>query len=393
MIIRKLKLLNFRNYAQLELTFSTRTNVIYGANAQGKSNLLEALHCLSLTRGFRTTVDQELLKFGAEGFEISGEYVDERGSEHLVVIQYHQGEQGANKQISLNRKRLNSHAAVVGKFPLVLFSPESHRITAGPPAERRRFLDMLLSQGAAIYLADLQEYNRILRQRNTLLAQFQKGDVTDRMLAAWDESLALYGCKIIQARYQFVQDNFKFLQKAYENISASSQLLQFAYRSHFDDLVGEPDAITPTRFMERLNQYRTREKQRGQTLFGPHRDDLDLAINDIDLRRYGSRGEHKSALMALKVMEAEYLKQKLNTAPIILLDDLVSELDGARTRQCVQFFAGRGQLFISAVALPDDLILPETVKFQISAGSVVVTQTGSLSRGDSSFEGYRDGAR
>jgi hypothetical protein len=174
MIIRKLKLLNFRNYAQLELTFSTRTNVIYGANAQGKSNLLEALHCLSLTRGFRTTVDQELLKFGAEGFEISGEYVDERGSEHLVVIQYQQGEQGSNKQISLNRKRLNSHAAVVGKFPLVLFSPESHRITAGPPAERRRFLDMLLSQGAAIYLADLQEYNRILRQRNTLLAQFQK---------------------------------------------------------------------------------------------------------------------------------------------------------------------------------------------------------------------------
>jgi DNA replication and repair protein RecF len=96
-----------------------------------------------------------------------------------------------------------------------------------------------------------------------------------------------------------------------------------------------------------------------------------LAINDIDLRRYGSRGEHKSALMALKVMEAEYLKQKLNTAPIILLDDLVSELDGARTHQCVQFFAGRGQLFISAVALPDDLILPDTVKFQISAGKVV----------------------
>jgi DNA replication and repair protein RecF len=287
-------------------------------------------------------------------------------------MQYRRHEQGASKQISLDRKHLNSHAAVVGKFPLVLFSPESHRITAGPPAERRRFLDMLLCQGSLIYLADLQEYNRILRQRNALLVQIQKGEATEMMLPAWDESLALYGCKIIQARCQFVQDNVDFLQKAYENISASSQFLRFKYRSQFDDVVGGPDAITPTRFMERLSEYRTREKQRGQTLVGPHRDDLDLAIDDIDLRRYGSRGEHKSALMALKVIESEYLKQKLNTAPIILLDDLISELDETRARQCVQIFAGRGQLFISAVSLPDNLLLQNMFKFQIIAGNVKI---------------------
>ncbi len=375
MIIQKLKLLEFRNYAQLELMFASARNFICGANAQGKSNLLEAIYCLSLTRGFRSNADQELLKFGADSFEVSGEYLDERGAGHAVTI-YYQRELG--KQISLDRKRLQSHAALVGKIPLVLFSPESHRITAGPPAERRRFMDVLLSQGSFVYLADLQEYNRILRQRNALLAQFygNGSNSTDRpagTLAAWDESLALYGCKILQARYRFVQDSVEFLQQAYEYISASSHYLQFAYRSPFDALAGEPEAITPQCFMERLGEYRVREKQRGQTLVGPHRDDLELTIDDVDLRRFGSRGEHKSVLMALKMLEAEYLKKKLDTTPIILLDDLISELDDTRSRQCLEHFTGRGQLFVSAVSLMDEPPSPDTARFQIQAGNVVMT--------------------
>jgi len=365
MILRKLKLLNFRNYAQLELRFSETTNFFYGDNAQGKSNLLEAIHCLSLTRSFRAGVDQELLRFNTDASEVVGEYLNERGSEHLVTILYRR-EQG--KQISLDRKRLNSHASLLGKFPVVLFSPESHRITAGAPAERRRFIDVLLSQGSPVYLADLQEYNRILRQRNALLAEF--ANTTDRTLAAWDESLALYGCKIIQARYEFVHDNAAFLQQAYEQISASSHSLQLAYRSQFE-AQAQIKEITPQRFLERLGEYRVKEKQRGQTLVGPQRDDLDLSIAAVDLRRYGSRGEHKSAIMALKMMETEYLKQKLNIAPIILLDDLISELDEARARQCVQYFFGRGQLFISAVSLIASSALQEAATFQICNGTVV----------------------
>lgn len=369
MIIRKLRLLNFRNYAQLELSFSPAMNFFYGANAQGKSNLLEAVHCLALTRSFRTTADQELLRFGADGGEIVGEYVDERGSEHVLTILYRR-EQG--KQISLDRKRLTSHATLVGKFPIVLFSPESHRITAGAPAERRRFIDVLLSQGSPIYLADLQEYNRILRQRNVLLAEAHTADThhANRTLAAWDESLAVYGCKIIHARSQFVKDNAHILLQAYAHIAASSHALQLAYRSQFETL--SLAAITPSCFQERLGEYRVREKQRGQTLVGPHRDDLELSINGVDLRRFGSRGEHKSAIMALKMMETEYLKQKLNTTPMILLDDLISELDEARARQCVQYFSGRGQLFISAVTALADSSWREAAKFQIHDGNVTM---------------------
>ncbi|MDZ7291025.1 MAG: DNA replication/repair protein RecF [candidate division KSB1 bacterium] len=371
MIIRKLRLLGFRNYAQLELTFSATTNFIYGPNAQGKSNLLEAIYFLSVTRGFRAVADQELMKFDAGSFEVTGEYVDERQTNHLLTICYHKDN---GKQISLDGKRVNSHAALVGKFPIVLFSPESHRITAGPPAERRRFLDVLLSQGSSGYLADLQEYNRIVRQRNALLMQYQKAgaNTTDRMLAAWDESLALYGCKIIQARYRFVQDNAEFLNQAYKQISASSDSLQIAYRSQFEALAGEPEKITPARFQECLGAHRRHERQRAQTLVGPHRDDVDMSINGANLRKYGSRGEHKSTLMALKMMEAEYLKRRLKTAPIILLDDLISELDETRIRQCVQFFAGRGQLFLSAVAQVVYPVLQDAAKFRVESGSVVM---------------------
>lgn len=367
MILRKLRLLNFRNYAQLELDFSAATNFFCGANAQGKSNLLEAIHCLSLTRSFRTSADQELLSFNADTGEVVGEYIDELGTEHLVTMIY-RCEQP--KQISFDRKRLSRHAALVGKIPVVLFSPESHRITAGAPAERRRFVDMLLSQGSPVYLADLQEYSRILRQRNALLAQLHAGETNaaNRTLTAWDESLALYGCKIIQARFQFAQESADLLQQAYAHIAASSHLLQLAYRSQFDHL--RIDEITPERFLARLGEYRGREKQRGQTLVGPHRDDLELSITGMDLRRFGSRGEHKSAIMALKMLETAYLKRKLNTAPIILLDDLISELDEHRARQCVQHFAGKGQLFISAVSLISDASLREAAKFRITAGMV-----------------------
>lgn len=369
MILRRIRLLNFRNYAQLDLAFSETTNFFSGDNAQGKSNLLEAIHCLSLTRSFRTSADQELLRFGADAAEVTGEYRDERGSSHGVTILYRREQ---NKQISLDRKRVNSHAALVGKFPVVLFSPESHRITAGAPVERRRFLDILLSQGSPIYLADLQEYNRILRQRNALLAEFTNatnGPPPAGTLAAWDESLALYGCKIIQARYQFVQNNAALLQQVYAQISASSHSLLIAYRSQFE-AKAQSEEITPQRFLERLGEYRKQEKQRGQTLVGPQRDDLELSINGVDLRRFGSRGEHKSAIMALKMMETEYLEQKLSTAPIILVDDLVSELDEARARQCLQYFSGRAQLFVSAVSLFADSALQGAAKFRIRDGMI-----------------------
>jgi DNA replication and repair protein RecF len=232
MILRRIHLRNFRSYGEVELVFSEQCNFIQGNNAQGKSNLLEAIHVLALTRSFRTTRERDLAGYDGDGYEILGEFSDEAGVTHLVTVCYRQ--QGG-KEVALDRKRLQS-SGLIGKFPVVHFSPESHRITSGPPAERRRFIDMLLCQSSPSYFANLVEYNRILRQRNALLMQ-PVGE-REKNLAAWSQSLAYHGCRVIAARYQFVNEYAPVLHQAYTHISVSAQPCQLMGRAEKTDLAG-----------------------------------------------------------------------------------------------------------------------------------------------------------
>lgn len=339
MILRKLNLRNFRNYADLELRFSESCNFFMGDNAQGKSNLLEAIHVLGLTRGFRTTQDRDLLRFGSSRYETSGEFVDELQVRHVPVICY-DVERG--KEASLNRKHMAT-TAWVGKFPLVLFSPESHKITGGPPAERRRFVDMLLCQSSPAYLADLLEYNRVLRQRNALLAQ--PATNTANNLLAWSQALAFFGCRLSLARLKFVKEYEHILAQSYQHISGSSLPFVLTYRTQF-----QTEEITPERFLYLLQQARALEERRKRTQVGPHFDEFVFEIDGNDLRKFGSRGEQKTALVALKLAEAHYLKKRTGTAPLILLDDLTSELDSNRMHSARDYFYGCGQLFITSTA-------------------------------------------
>ncbi|MEK7728656.1 MAG: DNA replication and repair protein RecF [candidate division KSB1 bacterium] len=241
MILRRISLRNFRNYSELELGLSESCNFFVGDNAQGKSNLLEAIHVLGLTRGFRAIADRDLVKLGSSGFEISGEFVDELRIRHLTTVCY---DLERGKEVSLDRKRLPA-TSWVGKFPLVLFSPECHKITSGPPAERRRFVDLLLCQSAPAYLADLLEYNRVLRQRNALLAQsesFAAGNLT-----AWSQALAVFGCRITTARLKFVKEYEQILLQSYQYISGSSLPFALTYRNQF-----QSREITPETFLQLL---------------------------------------------------------------------------------------------------------------------------------------------
>jgi len=336
MTLIELELRDFRNYEQLKLPFSKTVNVFYGNNAQGKSNLLEAIKLLTITRSFRTNNDRDLIRHGCIAFEVSGSFVDEASIRHQVRT-YYSTQNG--KAIYLNKKRIKSSSLFIGKFPIVHFSPESHRITSGAPAERRRFIDVLLCQSSASYLADLQDYNRVLRQRNALLAR-----ENDKSLKSWDHTLATYGCRIITARYQFVQSYLETLQQAYSLISTSSSPFRLIYRSALSET-----EVTTDRFKELLAAGRAKELRRKQTLIGPHRDDLILEIAGKDVRRFGSRGEHKSSLMALKIAEAQYLKERIGTSPIIVLDDLTSELDAGRAKNTLRHFMEYGQVFVSSV--------------------------------------------
>lgn len=336
MILRRLHLRDFRNYAGLELELSERNNFFAGKNAQGKSNLLEAVYILAMTRSFRSGNDAELVRWGGEGYEITGEFINELGVKHLAVVCC---DTRAGKQISMDRKPWSS-LQWVGRFPVVLFSPESHKITSGPPSERRRFVDMILCQSSPAYLADLVEYNRVLRQRNALLAA---GAAAGKDFTAWSQALAWFGCRVMAARLQLLDEYASFLQQAFTQIAGSPSPFRFSYRTRF-----EFTRPTPEQFLLSLQQARAHEERRKRTLLGPHLDDFEFSLAARDLRHYGSRGEQKTALMALKWAEAEYLKNKTGTAPLILIDDLPSELDAERLQHALEHFCGRGQLFVTS---------------------------------------------
>ena len=357
MTLRGISLRNFRNYETLDLTFNDHLNLFHGKNAQGKSNLLEAIQVLALTRGFRSKSDRELARLSAPGFELSGEFVGDSKVAHRVVVCFDKVE---GKSVSLDRKRLPSTSSLIGMFPLASFSPESHRITSGPPVERRRFLDMLLCQSSPGYLADLVEYNRVLRQRNALLAQALPAGAKN--LEAWSESFANHGCRLTSARYQFSHAYAEILQQAYQRISASSLPFQLVYRSQLDF-----DAINPERFLALLAEQRQAEQRQKRTLVGPHLDDLVMQIGGKELRRYGSRGEHKTALMSLKMAEVNYLQARTATAPIVLLDDLPSELDGERMENALESFRACGQVFVTSL---NEILLSSSARYEVSGGTV-----------------------
>jgi len=334
---------NFRNYAEARLTFSPERNFIFGRNAQGKSNLLQAISLLCLTKDFRSSGDDELVKRDADFFEVSGSFIDEQGLGTRGGIVY---QKGGAKHVVHNGKRQQRHAEYVGKFPIVVFSPESHRITSGPPGERRRFIDTLLCQGSPAYLADLQEYSRILRQRNAVLADGRRGQ-EESILAVWDETMAAVGARLVNTRAQFFDAARETARQIYRRVDEKQGDLRIEYESRI-----APGAQAGVNFMELLKERRTIDWQRGQTTVGPHRDDIAIFIDGADLRKFGSRGEHKSVLMTLKVLEAQYLLEKKKTSPLIILDDLFSELDDGRAQRSLSLLSGGSQLFVSSVSAP-----------------------------------------
>ncbi len=358
MILRRLHLRDFRNYAELELEFSEHSNFFAGKNAQGKSNLLEAIHTLAMTRSFRSSNERDLMRLGGERYEITGEFIDKLGVRHYATVC---NDAHAGKQSSIDRKRLTSRQWV-GAFPVVLFSPESHKITSGPPAERRRFVDMLLCQSSPAYLADLIEYNRVLRQRNTLLAV---SATASKDFTVWSQALAAYGCRVVAARFQLIDEYAQTLHQAYAKIAGSPSPFRVFYRTRF-----EPTQTTPEVFLQRLQDARQYEERRRRTLIGPHVDDFEFAIGGKELRQFGSRGEQKTALMALKWAEAEYLKTKTGIAPMILIDDLPSELDTDRLQHAIDRFTGNGQLFITSI-LPLHPRMKLGYHFEVAEGEVL----------------------
>jgi len=346
MLIAEVRLRNFRNHADTLLDFGQGINVLLGRNGQGKTNILEAISYLSLTKSFYASSDATAVRFGTDAFTVEGEIVAGSGVRYTVQVAY--GVSGGEKVFTVNNTRPESLASVIGTFPVVILSPENNAITFGGPSARRRFMDLTLSQVSRVYLDDVLEYRRILRQRNRLLsdARSSGGNIAS-MLEPWTIGLVQYGSRVVKRRQEFVKEFEGYIERSYKTLVESGEEPGIEY--------GSVGSLQPGMAVEEISQQMASELKarageeirRGSTLVGPHRDELRLSINGAALQHYASQGQHKTFLVALKTAEFFYLQERRGEAPLFLLDDLFSELDEGRSRRILDLISSLGQTIIT----------------------------------------------
>lgn len=316
MYIESLELKNYRNYQNLQLDFDKGTNIFYGDNAQGKTNILESVYLCGTTKSHRGSKDKEIIRFGEEESHIR---MMIRKDELSYKIDMHLRKNKA-KGVAINGLPIKKARELFGIVNLVFFSPEDLNIIKNGPGERRRFMDLELCQLDQIYLTDLAGYNHIVNQRNRLLKDLYMNPSLRETLDIWDMQMLQYGTKIIKKRKDFVRDLNQVIQDIHHNLTGGIEHLEVVY---------EPSTEAED-FENVLKKNRERDIRMKMTSAGPHRDDLSFVVNGIDIRKYGSQGQQRTAALSLKLSEIYLVKEKIKDTPILLLDDVLSELDNNR---------------------------------------------------------------
>ena len=316
MIIKSIELSNFRNYESLDLDFDYGTNILYGNNAQGKTNILEAVSVSGTTRSHKGSKDKEMIRFGEEEAHIKT-VVNKKDMDYQIDVNM---KKNKTKGIAVNKVPLKKASELFGILNIVFFSPEDLNIIKNGPSERRRFLDSELCQLDKIYLSDLAKYNKILNQRNKLLKDMVFRPDLKETLPIWDAQLIDYGKRIIKRRKSFVDELNEIVFNIHKQISGEKEELVLKYEPNIDDAF----------FHDELNRAKERDMRFCQTSVGPHRDDMQFSVFDVDIRKYGSQGQQRTSALSLKLAEIELVKRNINETPILLLDDVLSELDSSR---------------------------------------------------------------
>lgn len=317
MYISSLSLLNFRNYASEKIEFSPYTNVIYGGNAQGKTNILEAVYIFSQGRSHRARSDRELIRFGADFAKLSLDFHDS-GRDYTAAVQMIKN---GKKSIKINHVQITKLSMLMNYLNAVMFSPEDLELVKGSPSARRRFIDSSVSQLYPAYLTSLIDYHKALAQKNSLLKALKfKGAKSDIMLSVWNEQLAAEGAKIIKYRAEFVKLINSFASRIQDEISGET--LKITYSSGI-----KTDSADKSSIFKYLEKNQRREIEFASALIGVQRDDLHISINGKDARIYSSQGQQRTAALSMKIAQADYIHSIKNEYPVLLLDDIMSELD------------------------------------------------------------------
>ncbi|MCM1101070.1 MAG: DNA replication/repair protein RecF [Acetatifactor muris] len=316
MIIKSLELADYRNYENLDLKFDKGTNILYGDNAQGKTNILEAIYVAATTKSHKGSKDRDIVNFDKEEAHIRT-YIERDGVETRVDMHLRKAK---SKGIAVDGQKLKKAADLLGLCNVVFFSPEDLGIIKNGPSERRRFIDMELCQLDNIYLYNLNNYNKIVNQRNKLLKDMFMNPDLKETLNIWDMQLVSYGSKIIERRRTFVDQLNEIICEIHGKLSGDKEELRIVY---------EPNVETEE-FEKSMRFGRDRDIKAKMTTVGPHRDDFSIMNGDIDIRKYGSQGQQRTAALSLKLSEIELVRRITKDNPILLLDDVLSELDSNR---------------------------------------------------------------
>ncbi|RDY25588.1 DNA replication/repair protein RecF [Romboutsia weinsteinii] len=369
MRLRNLQLVNFRNYNNLHLEFNEKVNLLVGKNGQGKTNIVESIYMLSFGKSFRTNKDRELIKFDTENLYVGGNF-SKHNTNGLIEVAI-----GKNKKgIKVNKIHIQKIQELLGNLNVVIFSPEDLRLVKEGPKERRAFIDKEISQIMPKYYNYLTSYNKILFQKNKLL---KSNYIDEALLDVYDESLAQYGSYIYILRRDFIKKIANISIELHKKLTNNIEDLSITYKNQIN--VSDEDTVSTiyTRFLEKLVSSRKHDIETRTTRYGIHKDDLNIFINDLDVRLYGSQGQQRTASISLKLSEIELINKEVGEYPVLILDDVFSELDETRQRLLVSNLSVV-QMFITTAEISHKNIFDKenTTIFNIDKGQVINIENG-----------------
>lgn len=365
MILNRINLGDYRNYESLDLAFHSKLNVFIGQNAQGKTNLLEAIHFLALAKSHRTSKDKELIRFGEEEAYLNGQITTSYSTFPLSLSVSRKG-----KRAKVNHMEVSKLSDYIGHLNVVLFAPEDLNIVKGSPQIRRKFINMECGQISKVYISMLSGYQKVLLQKNNYL---KKRDADRVMVDVLNEQLAYYASLIILKRQQFVETIEKHARRIHGDISNGREVLSVEYKPNIKYQAAEREALE-AELKQIFTDMLEREIERGQSLVGPHRDDIAFYINDFDVQTYGSQGQQRTTALSVKLAELELIREEIGEYPILLLDDVLSELDETRQSHLLTSIRDKVQTFVTTTSISDinHEIMDDMEAFGIEDGKVKV---------------------
>ena len=354
MWIKKIKIKNFRNYESEEINLEKNINIFYGQNAQGKTNIIESIFLCSLGKSFRTKKDKEMIKLNEQNAVVEVEYEKSDRDGNIKI------EIGNKKNIYLNGIKIKKLSELLGNLNIVIFTPDDINILKGGPQNRRRFLDIMISQLRPNYMHILNLYIKTMEQRNNYLRQIKEEHKDENLLEIWDEKLAEYAIKIYEYRKEFIEKIIKKLDIIHKNITNGEEQIELEYVTECD---------SKEKYLKLLKERRKLDIIKGFTTKGIHRDDFMIYINKKEIKIFGSQGQNRTAMLSLKLAELQVIYDEIGEYPILLLDDFMSELDKTRRKNFLENIEGTQVIITGTEKL--DIENLEYLEYNVSNGKVL----------------------